>query len=140
VFVGVGCGVVDGFPEDGKRIAGLGADANLGKRRKRHAGMLMRSVARACPGQTFFVPSPLISEASEEQADLKIDYEELQRFNALVADRLEDEGITYIAQPLETIRENKWTKREFSVENNFRHMNARYGEIILRAIQSRLHP
>ena len=106
---------------------------------KRHAADLMRSAANICPGKTFFVPSPLISEASGEFGDLKVGRDELDQFNDAVARVLAEDQIIFIAQPPETIRENKWTKREFSTARDFKHTNGRYGELLLRAIRDRLH-
>ena len=99
---------------------------------------LMTAAARGYQGKVYFVPWPLVSELSGRRRNLHIGKNEFAQFNRIAAKVFSEVGVTYIAQPEETIRDNKWTRSEYSRDGNFVHMNAQYGEVILRAIRERV--
>jgi len=118
-----------------------------------HAMKLMASIAPSYAGRIMFVPTPLVSEDAGERMSLQISPQELDRFNRLLAAILGESGITYVAQPIITIKDNKWTRSEYANAgfgglgqdapkghdgNRYKHMNARYGNVILTAVRERL--
>ena len=113
-------------------------EASLRRIFKRHALDLMTAAAQGYSGKVLCVPPPLTSEVSGEQSEVKIGPKAIELFNNVTAKVFAESGIIYVAQPPETIRENKWTTREYSRENNSTHMNARYGNVILNAIRDRV--
>jgi hypothetical protein len=99
---------------------------------------LMTSAARGYSGKVYFVPWPLISEASGRRQDLVISIDEMDQFNRIASKVFSEVGITYVPQPQQTVRDNKWTKQEYSGGRDSIHMNPRYGNVVLNALRDQL--
>jgi hypothetical protein len=97
-------------------------------------------------------PLALKSEDSGELALHSITSDELNFLNSCISAILSDMQVEYVAQPLDTIRDYKYTKREFCLnsvrlaadlsikhaDDDYDHMNGQYGARVLREIVTRL--
>lgn len=90
-------------------------------------------------GTVLFAPTPLPTAGVDGGHDDAIDDADLAAFNELMTKLLAARGIVYVPQPAETIRSGKWTKAEYAAnEGGARHMNARYGALMLAAMRQRI--
>jgi hypothetical protein len=159
VFVGGGFNTTATLRWVKERIdaGGIASDADLRRRLRSRlaespAMRLMRSLPRASGRTVVFVPTPLVSEGSADKPRQDIDPSVLERMNRALADLLGELGVVYLAQPAETIQDNKSTRNEYweggigairpdSSEfkgRGFKHMNPRYGAVILARLRERL--
>jgi hypothetical protein len=107
--------------------------------KKGHALALALEVVKNASCHVLLLPSPFVSELSGERAKIKVEESDLERFNHMARAAFAEKRITYVPQPAETIRDGKWTAREYSLKNNHSHANQDYGAIVLAAIRDHLN-
>lgn len=113
---------------------------------------LARSLRADYEGRVLMCGLPFRSEESRSLAAVSMSPQDLSRLNALVSDILSANHLEYVAQPLTTVVENKYTKKEYSwkstrlykdlsvrhPENDYGHMNEHYGAHVMAEISERL--
>jgi len=113
---------------------------------------LVRSLRAEFDGRLLMSAMPLSSEDGTKFKDISVADDELARLNDHIGTVLGKMGVEYVPQPPDTILDGKYTKREYSLDSvrlaaklcykhpddDYIHMNERYGSLVLRAIGTRL--
>lgn len=113
---------------------------------------LVRSLRSEFAGRLLMSAMPLSSEDGTKFKGISITGDELAQLNHHIGAELGKIDIEYVSQPSDTIRDSKYTKREFCVDSvrlaaklcykhpddDYIHMNERYGSEILHAVGARL--
>jgi hypothetical protein len=113
---------------------------------------LVRSLRAEFGGRLLMSAMPLSSEDGTKFNGISVTDDELAYLNSHIGAVLGKIGVEYVPQPSDTIRDSKYTKREFCVDSvrlaaklcykhpddDYIHMNEQYGFQVLRAIGTRL--
>jgi hypothetical protein len=112
---------------------------------------LVRSLRTDYDRRVLMSPMPLISEDSAQFKGRSVRVEELKLLNSCISAILSDVRAEYVAQPSDTVRDYKYTKREFCVnsvgvfydirkhpDDDYFHMNGQYGACVLHEIAAQL--
>ena len=113
---------------------------------------LVRSLRADFHGRLLMSAMPLSSEDGAKFNGILVTEEELARLNHHIGGVLGEIGVEYLPQPPDTIRDSKYTKREFCVDSvrlapklchkhpddDYVHMNEQYGVRVLQAVGTRL--
>ena len=113
---------------------------------------LASSVEDSFRGKILLSPIAMVSEDSQENSAMEVRREELHFLNDVINDVLAKKKVTYVAQPDETIKENKYTDRRYSINSvrlsrdldikheadEYFHMNAEYGREVLMNVENML--
>jgi hypothetical protein len=113
---------------------------------------LVRSLRAEFDGRLLMSAMPLSSEDGTKFKDISVADDELARLNDHIGAVLGKMGVEYVPQPPDTILDGKYTKREYSLDSvrlaaklcykhpddDYIHMNERYGSLVLRALGTRL--
>ena len=116
------------------------------------AWSLVRSLRAEYGGRLLMSAMPLSSEDGSKFKEMSVTDDELAHLNDRIRAVLCKIGVDYVPQPLDTIRDGKYTKREFCVDSvrlaaklcykhpddDYIHMNEQYGVRVLRAVGERL--
>jgi hypothetical protein len=100
---------------------------------KSPAMKLIRSATQVFSGRILLVPRPLQSESAREMDGLAHEHDE--DINRACAEIFAEQGVTYLPQPAETIKDRQWTKPEYMGPGSSGHANAKYGAIVLTAVR-----
>jgi hypothetical protein len=113
---------------------------------------LVRSLRTDYDRRVLISPMPLMSEDDILFKERSVRAEEFEVLNSCIAGIFSDIGAEYVAQPSDTVRDYKCTKREFCVNSvgligdlsikhpntDHLHMNGQYGARVLEEIAARL--
>jgi hypothetical protein len=101
---------------------------------------LVRSLRTDYDRRVMMSAMPLMSEVSTEFEGREIRAEEFNLLNSCISAALSDIRAEYVAQPLDTVRDYKYTKREFLKfpHDDQVHMNGQYGACVLEEIAAKL--
>jgi hypothetical protein len=113
---------------------------------------LVRSLRAEFGGRLLMSAMPLSSEDGAKFGGISVTDDELAHLNYHIDAVLGEIGVEYLPQPSDTIRDSKYTKREFCVDSvrltaklcqkhpddDYVHMNEQYGVRVLQAVGTRL--
>jgi hypothetical protein len=113
---------------------------------------LVRSLRSEFGGRLLMSAMPLSSEDGTKFKGISITDDELALLNTHIGAELGKINIEYVSQPPGTIRDGKYTKREFCIDSvrlaaklcykhpddDYIHMNEQYGSEVLHAVGARL--
>lgn len=115
-----------------------------------HAATLIHRIRSSYTGRILVSPMPLMSEDSKRFDGRTVEAGELTLLNDILSEFYAAGGAEFLPQPNETIVQNKYTSTDFSIGSvplggdvrhrkaEYYHMNARYGEAVLRKVSERL--
>jgi hypothetical protein len=93
---------------------------------------LVRSLRAGFGGRLLLSAIPLTSEDGSKFRGISVADDEFADLNHHIGAVLGKFGVEYVPQPSHTIRDSKYTKREFCVD--YIHMNEQYGCEVLQAL------
>jgi hypothetical protein len=113
---------------------------------------LVCSLRAGFEGRLLMSAMPLSSEDGGKFEGISVADDEFAHLNDHIGAILAKIGVEYVPQPLETIRDSKYTRREFCIDSvrlapqlcqkhpddDYIHMNEQYGSLALQAIEARL--
>lgn len=101
---------------------------------------LIRSLTTDYKGRVLMSAVPLAPEGSAHFIEQPIRGEEFNLVNSCISGILSDIRAEYVPQPSDTVRDYRYSKREFlkSADDGNIHMNDQYGAIVLREIAVQL--
>jgi hypothetical protein len=97
---------------------------------------VVRSLRAEFGGRLLMSPAPLTSEDGTKFQGIPVTDDEFADLNGHIAAVLGRIGVEYVPQPSDTIRDSKYTKREFCVD--YIHMNELYGSRVLQTLDTQL--
>jgi hypothetical protein len=114
---------------------------------------LVTSLRAEFGGRLLMSAMPLSSEDGARFQGISVTDDELAHLNRHIGAVLGEIGVEYVPQPSDTIRDSKYTKREFCVDSvrlaaklcikhpddDYIHMNEKYGVQVLQAVGTRLN-
>jgi len=98
---------------------------------------LVRSLRAEFGGRLLMSAIPLTSEDGSKFRGISVTDDEFADLNQHIGAVLGKIGVEYFPQPSDTIRDSKYTKREFCVD--YIHMNEQYGSQVLQALDTLLN-